>query len=377
MSKKIKVMIVIGTRPEAIKMTPVIKEFQKRDIFDLIVINTAQHREMVDSFLVRHKIKPDIDMNIMTFDQDPITICSNVVAGFQNLFLGAKPDILLVQGDTTTAMTAALVAGYNKIAVGHIEAGLRTYNRNNPFPEELNRCMISKMANLHFAPTKQAQQNLLGEEYNRNNIYVTGNTGIDMLYKTLGVGFKTEHPLYDLKNTSKKIVLVTIHRRENHGPPLRNICAAIQELGIKYKDLLFVWPVHPNPNVSKTVYDMLGGTQDIRLIEPLDYDGLVCVMQLSHLILTDSGGIQEEATALGKPTLVLRENTERQEALLTGYIKVIGTKSQRLIDEVTSLLNRIQNSPNHFVPEKIFGDGTASKQIADIVTTLYRGAQYI
>jgi UDP-N-acetylglucosamine 2-epimerase (non-hydrolysing) len=379
MNKKIKAMVIIGTRPEAIKMTPLIKEFQKRDIFDLLIINTAQHRELVDQFLSLHKIKPDMDMGIMTFDQDPISICSKVMDGFQKLFKTAKPDILLVQGDTTTAMTAALVACYNKITVGHVEAGLRTYNIRNPFPEELNRQLISKVSDLHFAPTEWAMKNLIEEGYNKNNIFVTGNTGIDMLHQTLGcdIGIKERPFFHTLKVTQNKIVLVTVHRRENHGQPLINICNAILALRDQYKDLLFVWPVHPNPNVSKVVDKMLEYQSRITLINSEDYDEFIYIMQLSHLILTDSGGIQEEAATLGKPTLVLRENTERAEALYVGSIKVIGTNTQRIADEVRLMLKEISKNPMQFIPKKIFGDGTASKQIADIITTLYRGAQYV
>ena len=373
MSKKIKVMIIIGTRPEAIKMTPVIKEFQKRDIFDLLVVNTAQHRELVDQFLSLHKIEPDIDMDVMTFDQDPINICSKVIDGFQKLFKLAKPDILLVQGDTTTAMTAALVACYNKITVGHVEAGLRTYDTRNPFPEELNRQLISKMSNLHFAPTEWAAENLISEGYDKNNIYVTGNPGIDMLYQTLGVDFKEKPFFHTLETTQNRIVLVTAHRRENHGQPLINICKAILQLRDKYKDLLFVWPVHPNPNISKIVDITLEKWSRILLLNHLDYDELIHVMQLSHLILTDSGGIQEEAATLGKPTLVLRENTERPEAVDAGAVKVIGTEYQKIIDEVRLILKSIKENPMQFTPKKMFGDGKAAQKIADIIITLYKG----
>lgn len=379
MNKKIKIMVIIGTRPEAIKMTPIIKEFQKRDIFDLLVVNTAQHRELVDQFLFLRKIKPAMDMDVMTFDQDPINIYSKVIDGVQRLFKLAKPDLLLVQGDTTTAMTAALVAYHNKIAVGHVEAGLRTYDIRNPFPEELNRQIISRISNLHFAPTEWAAENLISEGCNKNNIYVTGNPGIDMLHQTLGCGirFKEDNPLCMLETTQNKIVLVTAHRRENQGQPLIDICNAILALRDQYKDLLFVWPVHPNPNVSKIVNEILGKKERIILTEPLDYAGLIYVLQLSYLILTDSGGIQEEAATLGKPTLVLRENTERPEALDVGAIKVIGTEYQKIINKVRSMINVIENSPNHFVPEKIFGDGKAAQKIANIITTLYRGARSV
>ena len=371
--RKIKVMIVVGTRPEAIKMAPIIHECQTRDdTFDLTLVNTAQHRDMVDQVFSIYNIKPDIDLNIMEEDQSLSTIFSKSVKALEGLFRVHRPHVLLVEGDTSTVFVVSLMAFYNKIDVAHVEAGLRTSDIYNPFPEELNRRITSVISKIHFAPTEWAKKSLLKEGYPAESIFVTGNPVIDALLSALEIEHRfADETLNRIDYSSCKVVLVTAHRRENHGEPLINICKAIVELAQFHQDLVFVYPVHPNPNVETTVKKILTEKDRIFLVKPLDYVSFVHLMKKSHLILTDSGGIQEEAPTLGKPVLVLRKTTERPEAVEAGTAKVIGTETRNIVSEVTSLLQDENKYSQMVAPENPFGDGTAAKKIVDIILSRY------
>ncbi len=361
-------MLVFGTRPEAIKMIPVILELQKQqDKFHSVLVSTGQHKEMLDQILSLFNIKPDYDLNIMKEDQTLSDIVVNSINGLDPIIKKEKPELLLVQGDTSTAFAAALTAFQNKVKVGHVEAGLRTFNNYNPFPEEMNRKLISQIAGLNFAPTSKSKQNLLNEKIPENTIYLTGNTVIDALFLTI------KKP-YDLSNLgiefskNKKMILLTAHRRESFGKPMEDICMAVSALARKYKDeIYFVFPVHPNPNVRRVVDEKLKGIPNIILTDPLDYHPFAHLMEKANFILTDSGGVQEEAPSLGKPVLVLRDTTERPEAISAGCVKLIGTDKDRIISEAGALLKDSQVYEKMAKAVNPYGDGKAAKRIVEII----------
>ena len=364
-----KVLTLFGTRPEAIKMAPVIAELSRRpDEFEIIIVVSAQHREMLDQVLNVFEIKPDCDLDIMRESQSLSQITCNVLRGVEGVLEKEKPDIVLVQGDTTTTFTSALAAFYHRIPVGHIEAGLRTHRKYNPFPEELNRHLTSVIADLHFAPTELAKQNLLREGVKSESVYVTGNTVIDALLSAAKLEYEFKiTSLASLDFNNSKIILVTAHRRENLGSPLKSICFALRELALSDRKLEIVFPVHLNPKVRSVVENMLSGIENIHLIEPLDYVPFVQLMKRAYLILTDSGGIQEEAPSLGKPVLVLRSSTERPEAIQSGAIKLVGTEQHRIVENVRRLLDDRTEYEQMACSDNPFGDGRASTRIADIL----------
>jgi UDP-N-acetylglucosamine 2-epimerase (non-hydrolysing) len=368
MIKKIKVLIVFGTRPEAIKMAPVVKAFKNSDHIELKVCVTAQHRQMLDQVLELFSIKPDFDLNLMKPNQDLTDITIGVLGGLREVLRSWRPDWVLVHGDTTTTLATSLAAYYEKISVGHVEAGLRTGDIYSPWPEEVNRRVVANVARLHFAPTPVARENLIRAGVNKELIFVTGNTVIDALFD---IREKLESDdqlvtaakkLIPVLNVDKKIILVTGHRRENFGDGFENICMALNEISTR-SDIEIVYPVHLNPNVQEPVSRILGNSPNVRLISPLDYLPFVYLMSKSHIILTDSGGIQEEAPSLGKPVLVLRDTTERPEALVAGTVKLVGTSREIIVSEVCKLLD---NSDDYEVMAQSmnpFGDGKAANEI--------------
>ena len=363
---KIRVLTVFGTRPEAIKMAPLVKEFEKQpDVFKSIVCVTAQHRQMLDQVLKLFQIFPDFDLNIMKPNQDLWSITTEVLMLMKDVFEQSKPDIVLVHGDTTTSMAAALSAFYARIPVGHVEAGLRTFNKFYPFPEEINRVFADALSSYHFAPTQTSCDNLVKSSISAQHIYKTGNTVIDALLHTV------ENNKADLSyiglNPELKTILLTSHRRENFGEPIRNICKAVLELVEKNKDIQAVYPVHLNPNVQQPVNELLGGKERIHLIEPMEYAPFCSLMKESHIIMTDSGGVQEEAPSLGKPVLVLRTTTERPEAVEYGTVKLVGTDTQKIVEEVQKLLDNQDEYKKMSEAVNPYGDGLASKRIVEII----------
>ena len=357
-------MVVLGTRPEAIKLAPVIIELRNRPQTTPIVVATAQHREMLDQVLRLFRITPDFDLDLMVPDQTLFHVTGKAIRGFEKVLKQTNPDVILVQGDTTTSFIGALAGFYEKIPVGHVEAGLRTGNKYSPFPEEINRKLVSVLTDYHFAPTKSNEQNLLNESIPQESIVVTGNTVIDALLMTVQDGF--EHDFL-ASEKYEKLILVTAHRRENFGQPIKNICQAIREIAQGNPHLLFVYPVHLNRNVQIPAHAILDGLANVKLLPPLDYLPFVNLMAKAAIILTDSGGIQEEAPSLGKPVLVLRNETERPEAVEAGTVKVLGTDKERIIYETMRLLNdhaayeRMSRSHNPY------GDGKASQRIVDFL----------
>ncbi len=363
------IVSVIGTRPEAIKMAPVIRALEAHgSSLTSLVVCTAQHREMLDQVLALFHITPTHDLDLMLPDQslDQITVLA--LQGIQKLLRTIKPDLLLVQGDTTTTFAAALAAFYSRVPVAHVEAGLRTFEKFNPYPEELNRRLTSTLSDYHFAPTPLARTNLLGEGVPAERIFVTGNTVVDALM-TMAAGSAGVHlnGVDGIDFNRERVIVVTAHRRENWGEPLRNICAAMADLVRKYDDVAVVYPVHLNPNVRRTVQASLRGLPRVHLIEPLDYVSFLGLMQRAHLILTDSGGVQEEAPSLGKPVLVLRTTTDRPEALESGMAMIIGTRADDIVASAARLLDdaelreRMSGGPNPY------GDGNASARIVATV----------
>lgn len=361
----IKVLFIFGTRPEAIKLAPVIKELNK-DLsnFNVKVCITSQHRSMLDEVLKVFEIKPDYDLNLMKNNQSLSYITSQVLVGIEKVLIIEGPDLLLVQGDTSTAMAASIAAFYLKVKIGHVEAGLRTSNKFSPFPEEINRRMISIIADLHFAPTENAKNNLLKEGVNDNNIFVTGNTIIDALF---WITNKNKGNIKFKFNKKSRIILVTAHRRENFGKGLENICQALKRIAQLKDDVEIVYPVHLNPNVNNMVRRILSGIKRIHLIEPLDYESFSQLINQSYLILSDSGGIQEEAPSLGKPVLVLRNTTERPEAIETGTAKLVGTNIDRIVNETQRLLNDKNAYKKMSSIKNPFGDGKSSAKIKNII----------
>lgn len=378
-----KVMLVFGTRPEAIKMAPLVKEFEKyTDLFRTIVCVTGQHRQMLDQVLHLFEISPDYDLNIMQQGQDLYDVTARVLVGMRDVLKEAQPDVVLVHGDTTTSTAAALAAFYQQIPVGHVEAGLRTHNIYSPWPEEMNRQITGRIAAYNFAPTPLSKQNLLREAVNENSIIVTGNSVIDALYwvvdkikadKSLSAELKgiLATAGYNIERLSegKKLVLITGHRRENFGDGFMNMCTAIKDLSHKYPDVDFVYPMHLNPNVRKPIHEVFGedlsNLGNMFFIEPLEYLSFVYLMEKSTIVLTDSGGIQEEAPGLGKPVLVMRDTTERPEALDAGTVKLVGTDYNKIITEVSLLLDDQEYYDKMSKAVNPYGDGLACGRIVD------------
>lgn len=372
-----KVLIVFGTRPEAIKMAPLVKEFQKYPLkFETKVCVTAQHRQMLDQVLNVFDIVPDYDLNIMAPNQDLFDITSKVLLGLKEILIAFKPDVVLVHGDTTTSMAASLAAFYLKIKVGHIEAGLRTNDMQSPWPEEMNRQVTDRICDFYFAPTELSKQNLIDENIDAKKIIVTGNTVIDaLLLATELIKSKSEleHQIREIVKekgysiTTRKYMLVTGHRRENFGEGFLNICKALKEIALKNPDLDIVYPVHLNPNVQKPVFDLLSDLPNIYLISPLDYLPFVYAMQHSQIILTDSGGIQEEAPSLGKPVLVMRDTTERPEAVEAGTALLVGTDYENIVNNVNELLNNSVLYVKMAEAHNPYGDGYACRRIVEFL----------
>lgn len=365
---KIKVMTVFGTRPEAIKMAPLALELQKYSEIDPVVCVTAQHREMLDQVLEIFKIKPEYDLDIMKERQTLIGITTRVLEGLDSVMKEAKPDIVLVHGDTSTTFVGALAAFYNQIKVGHVEAGLRTYDKYSPFPEEMNRCLTGRIADLHFSPTVQNKKNLLHEAIPEQSIFITGNTVIDALKTTVREDyvFQTE-VLNRLDFKNRRVILVTAHRRENLGKPLEDICYALKEIVQAYPDVEMVYPVHLNPAVRDTVFRILGGLERVHLINPVNVDELHNAMSRSYLVLTDSGGIQEEAPALAKPVLVLRKETERPEAVAAGTVKIAGIDKDTIVRMTKELLDSPASYGKMAHAANPYGDGEASRRTAEAI----------
>lgn len=362
---KVKIIIIFGTRPETIKMFPIISEINKYPhLLDCKIIVSGQHREMLDQMLGIFQIKPDYDLNIMEKDQSLSNITKNSLLGIEKILKKEKPSMVLVQGDTTTTFTGALAAFYQKIKIGHIEAGLRTNNKYYPFPEEINRHLTSVLVDLHFAPTKQSSKNLLSEGVKREDVFISGNTVIDSLFLMIKENYIFREPL--LKNKKifeKNIILVTMHRRENWGEPLRKTCRAINKIIGEYPDVSVIFPLHKNPEIRKNVKEILQNKKDILLLDTLDYDDMINLMSKSYIILTDSGGIQEEGPSLGKPVLVLRDETERPEAVEAGVVKMIGTNEERVYREVVILLDSKDKYREMSKNVNPYGDGRASERI--------------
>lgn len=379
-------MLVFGTRPEAIKMAPLVKEFQKySDRFKTIVCVTGQHREMLDQVLTIFDIKPNYDLNIMKQGQDLYDVTARVLLGMRDVLKEAQPDVVLVHGDTTTSTAAALAAFYQQIPVGHVEAGLRTHNIYSPFPEEMNRLITSRIATYNFAPTSLSRQNLLDEQVKNEQIVVTGNTVIDALHIVVdkikndkALDADLENVLrtagYDVNrlNNGKKLVLITGHRRENFGDGFISMCKAIQTLTKKYPEVDFVYPMHLNPNVRQPIHEVFGKNLsdlgNMFFIEPLEYLSFVYLMEKSHIVLTDSGGIQEEAPGLGKPVLVMRDTTERPEALESGTVKLVGTDYDKIVNEVSELLEHTESYHKMSQAVNPYGDGKACQRIVMLFT---------
>lgn len=383
-----KILLAFGTRPEAIKMAPLVKEFQKRVAqFETIVCVTGQHREMLDQVLTIFNIKPDYDLNIMKQGQDLYDVTARVLIGMRDVLKDVNPDVVLVHGDTTTSMAVALAAFYQQIPVGHVEAGLRTNDIYSPWPEEMNRLLTGRLATYHFSPTPLSRNNLIKESINDRNIIVTGNTVIDALYWVVdkiknnkeldneleSVLSKAGYDVNRLDN-GKKLVLITGHRRENFGDGFINMCTAIKDLTIKHPNVDFVYPMHLNPNVRKPIHEVFGedlsGLKNMFFIEPLEYLSFVYLMEKSSIVLTDSGGIQEEAPGLGKPVLVMRDTTERPEALNAGTVKLVGTDYNKIVNEVSSLIDDKAAYEKMSKAVNPYGDGLACGRIVNAL--LYR-----
>lgn len=371
---RMRIAVFLGTRPEAIKMAPVIERLRRQPGFDTLVVSTGQHREMLDQALSMFEITPDIDLNLMQPSQDLAQLTGRVLEATTGVLHRTTPDLVMVQGDTTTAFAAALAASYARVPVAHVEAGLRSHDDANPFPEEINRRLAGVLSRLHFAPTSHARRQLLNEGVAPQRVVVTGNTIVDALSRVLDLPFDFEEtPLAGILRDDRRILLVTSHRRESWGHDLEEICMALRCLAARFPDLQVVYPVHLNPNVRHTVNAYLGNVEGISLVPPLDYRTFVQLMRRSYLILTDSGGIQEEAPTLQKPLLVLRKLTERPEAFELGLSKVIGTTREAIVNEASHLLTNQEayQSMIHF--NNPFGDGRASERIAQALVNWFRG----
>ena len=383
-----KIMLVFGTRPEAIKMAPLVKEFQKYpELYDTIVCVTGQHRQMLDQVLELFDIKPDYDLNIMKQGQDLYDVTSRVLTGMRDVFNEVKPHLVLVHGDTTTSTAVALAAFYQQIPVGHIEAGLRTHNIYSPWPEEMNRQITSRIATYHFSPTSLSKNNLLSEGVDENRIIVTGNTVIDALYTVVDkiknnpmldneLELVLKNAGYDINriNQGRRLVLITGHRRENFGDGFINMCTAIKDLTKRYQNVDFVYPMHLNPNVRNSIHEVFGENlstlENMFFIEPLEYFSFVYLMEKASIVLTDSGGIQEEAPGLGKPVLVMRDTTERPEALEAGTVRLVGTNYDNITKEVMKLLEDQAYSNKMSFAVNPYGDGKACQRIHNFIKSL-------
>src|SRR5690606_15737731 len=371
---KKKNLIIFGTRPEAIKMAPLVKAFQKNTKdFETKVCVTAQHREMLDQVLDFFEIRPDYDLNLMKPNQNLYTLTADIITEMKTVLEDFQPDFVYVHGDTTTTMAASIASFYSGAKVCHVEAGLRTHNKYSPFPEEINRQVAGRICDYHFAPTETSAQNLLNENVKKENILITGNTVIDALLDSSErvKNLKNEEidKLKDLVDPSKKLILVTGHRRENHGQGFINICEALKNIANQNPDVQIVYPVHLNPNVQKPVYEILGSVNNIHLIEPLAYPAFVWLMDASYLIITDSGGVQEEAPSLGKPVLVMRDTTERPEAVDAGTVILVGTDKNKILSECQKLLDD-QNQYNQMSTlHNPYGDGKACERILKFIAS--------
>lgn len=360
-----KVMSVFGTRPEAIKMCPLVLEIEKHPEIESVVCLTGQHREMLDQVMQIFGIKAQYDLNIMRPKQTLTTITTSVLEKMEDVLTKEKPDIVLVHGDTTTSFVVALAAFYQQIPVGHVEAGLRTYNKYSPFPEEMNRNLTGKIAELHFAPTVNNKNNLAKENITEN-VFVTGNTVIDAFKTTVKQNYQYREPeLQEININGKRCVLMTAHRRENLGQPLQNICSAVKKLATKYADLEFIYPVHLNPVVQETAHEILDNVKNVHLIPPIDVEDMHNVMDRSFLVMTDSGGLQEEAPACGVPVLVLRTETERPEAVEAGTVKVVGVEQEDIVREAEILINNKEAYEKMAKAVNPYGDGHASEKIVE------------
>ena len=360
---KLKVMSIFGTRPEAIKMAPVVLELQRQPEIESLVAVTAQHREMLDQVLKLFDIRPNFDLNIMSEGQTLFDITSRALSGLDGVLSQAQPDVVLVHGDTTTTFAGALAAYYHQIEVGHVEAGLRTRNKFSPYPEEMNRRLTGALADVNFAPTLTAKENLLRENVDAKNIFVTGNTVIDALYQTVRRDFKFTGELSRVDFANRRIILVTTHRRENLGEPMRNVYKALKSLVDEFPNVEVIFPVHKNPKVREVVDAELGNLERVRLTDPLDYEPFANLMSRADLILTDSGGVQEEAPALGKPVLVLRDTTERPEAVHAGTVKLIGTDRDAVYSAAKTLLTDAAAYRQMAEARSPYGDGHAAQRI--------------
>lgn len=363
----LKVMSVFGTRPEAIKMAPLVKELEKTEGIQSIVCVTAQHREMLDQVLDIFEIVPDYDLDIMKNRQTLTDITVNALMGLEKVIREATPDIVLVHGDTTTTFAGSLAAFYNQVKVGHVEAGLRTFNKYSPFPEEMNRRMAGAIADIHFSPTSTSKENLMNENVGERDIHITGNTAIDALKYTVRDDFEFRTKGIEKALGNKRIIMVTAHRRENLGAPLQNICNALKRLAIDHKDVEIVYAVHLNPAVQDIVQGTLKDVPRVHLLDPLDVDEMHNLMARSYLILTDSGGLQEEAPSLGKPVLVLREETERPEAIEFGTLKLVGTDEDAIYDTASRLLTNKGEYDKMANAVNPYGDGDASRRIVEAI----------
>lgn len=363
-----KVMTVFGTRPEGIKMAPIVKELESRENIESVVCITAQHRQMLDQVLDLFQIEPDYDLNIFKPGQSLTDITNRALKGLEEIIIKEKPDVLLVQGDTTTVFAGALAAFYQQVKVGHVEAGLRSGNLYSPYPEEANRKLTGIVTEYHFAPTKRNEDNLLREGYDREKIYITGNTVIDALKYTIKEDYEFDIDLLNqLDFENKRMILLTSHRRENIGRPMENIFTAVRDIVRKYEDVEVIFPIHLNPKVREIASDIIGSEDRIHIIEPLEYEPFTNLMGKIHLVVTDSGGLQEEAPTLGKPVLVVREETERPEGIESGTAKLMGTSYERLYEELDNLLSSEEEYRSMANAVNPYGDGKAAERIVDIL----------
>jgi UDP-N-acetylglucosamine 2-epimerase (non-hydrolysing) len=370
---KINILLCMGTRPEGIKLAPVINLLKKRHrAFEFKICSTGQHREMLDQVFKFFEIDPDYDLNLMTEDQSLGYLSSRILNKMNKILDGTSPDVILIQGDTTTAFLTALSAFYRKIKVGHVEAGLRTYDKYNPFPEEINRQLISRVSDFHFAPTKKAYDNLIGENISSKNVAFTGNTIVDAVIWGIEKIMKRKKELerrepFNRLDKKSRIILVTMHRRESFGKDIENICGALKKIASDHSGTQIVYPVHLNPNVRKPVFELLGKVDNIRLIDPLDYESFLWLMYRSYFIITDSGGVQEEAPTLKKPVLVIRKKTERPESLDMGISRLVGTDPRNIIENASELLDDRNSYSKMISGKNPYGDGQAAEKILDFI----------
>lgn len=369
--KKIKVMVVFGTRPEAIKMAPLVIELKKQaDLFETTTVVTAQHRQMLDQVLETFKIKPDYDLDIMGKNQTLTDITVKILHKLDDILKENKPDIMLVHGDTTTTFAASLAAFYNQVRIGHVEAGLRTWNKYSPFPEEMNRQMTDSLTDLYFAPTDQSKANLLKENHPAETVFVTGNTAIDALKLTVQADY--QHEVLDRINPARKMILVTMHRRENQGEPMRRVFRTLRQIVDAHDDVEIVYPVHLSPAVQEAAKEILSDNEKIHLIEPLDVLDFHNIAAKSYFIMSDSGGVQEEAPSLGKPVLVLRDTTERPEGVEAGTLKLVGTETQAVAEAMEALLTDESLYQEMAQASNPYGDGKASERIAQAIAHYFK-----